>query len=622
MTKNIEEKTIKEKKEENNKSLVLRSPICSVLGHIDHGKSSILDSIRGTTIINKEAGAITQAIGASIIPLDVIKKISGKLFKQLKIEVEIPGLLFIDTPGHAAFTNMRKRGGNLADIAILVVDINEGLMPQTLEAVDILKQYKTPFIIAANKIDLVQGFDENIFKQKLKDKKFISFKELLEVQNENYKNNLDIKLYELIGKLQELSFDAERYDRIKNFTKQVTIVPVSAKKNIGMNELLMMLIGLTQKFLRKKLYVNIEEPGRGVVLEVKEDKGLGKTLDVILYDGSIKKNDLFLVPGINGIIKSRVKILLQPKPLEEMRDKKSEFLQVKKAYAATGIKIVASNIDEVIAGMPILTVDNENQENILKLSEELQREIEEVLIEKDNEGVIIKADTLGSLEALKYILEENNIPVKKASIGNVTKKDIVEAYSMKEKNIDYGIVLGFNVKANEEVIFESKNKNVKLILNEVIYKILEDYLKHLEEAKKEKEKEVLKELVKPVKIQILPGYIFRQSNPAIVGVLVDKGVLTTNIQLMKEGKIIGRVKGIQKEKESISEVEEGSKIAVSIEGATVGRNIEENDYLYSYITEEEFRKYKKYKDLLNSSEKIVLKEIAEIMRRKNPVWGV
>ncbi len=602
---------------ENGK--VLRSPICSVLGHIDHGKSSILDSIRGTAIINKEAGAITQAIGASIIPLDVIKKISGKLFEQLKIEVEIPGLLFIDTPGHAAFTNMRKRGGNLADIAILVVDINEGLMPQTLEAIDILKQYKTPFIVAANKIDLVQGFDES----KLKDKKgFVSFKEFLNTQNDSYKTNLDIKMYELIGKLQEHSFDAERYDRIQDFTRQLTIVPVSAKKNIGMNELLMMLIGLTQRFLKDKLYININDPGRGVVLEVKEDKGLGKTMDVILYEGSIKKNDLFLVPGINGIIKSRVKALLQPKPLEEMRDKKSEFLQVDKVYAATGVKIVAPNIDDVIAGMPIVTVTNESQSNVLDLSEELQKEIEEVLIETDNEGVIIKADTLGSLEALKYILEENNIPVRRASIGNITKKDVVEADALKEKNLQYSAILGFNVKINDEVLKEAKSRNVKIILNDVIYKILDDYLEFVEEAKKEKEKEVLKELTRVVKIQILPGYVFRQSNPAIVGVLVDKGTLTTNIQLMKEGNIVGRVKSIQKEKENVSEVEEGSKVAVSIENAVVGRNIEENDVLYSYITEEEFRKYKKYKDLLNSSEKIVLKEIAEIMRRNNPVWGV
>ena len=604
--------------EEKKENKILRSPICSVLGHIDHGKSSILDSIRGTAIINKEAGAITQAIGASIIPLDIIKKISGKLFEQLKINVEIPGLLFIDTPGHAAFTNMRKRGGNLADIAILVVDINEGLMPQTLEAIDILKQYKTPFIVAANKIDLVQGFDES----KVPKKNFVSFQEFLNSQSENYKNNLDIKMYELIGKLQELSFDAERYDRISDFTKQLTIVPVSAKKNIGIPELLMMLIGLTQRFLKDKLFIDINENGRGVVLEVKEDKGLGKTMDVILYEGSIKKNDVFLVPGINGIVKSRVKALLQPKPLAEMRDKKSEFLQVDRVYAATGVKIVAPNIDEVIAGMPIITVNNESQENILEISEELQKEIEEVLIETDIEGVIIKADTLGSLEALKYILEENNIPVRRASIGNITKKDVVEAYAIKENNIQYGVVLGFNVKANEDVILEAKNKKVKIITNDVIYKILDDYLEYVEEAKKEKEKEVLKDLTKVVKIQILPGYIFRQSNPAIVGVLVDKGTLTTTTQLMKEGNIVGRIKAIQKEKENVSSAEEGSKVAVSIENAVVGRNIEENDILYSYITEEEFRMYKKYKDLLSSSEKIVLKEIAEIMRRNNPVWGV
>src|SRR3989338_62420 len=137
-----------------------RSPICTVMGHVDHGKSSILDTIRGTSIVKSEAGAITQAIGASIIPLETIKKITGPLLKTLKMEFTIPGLLFIDTPGHAAFTSLRKRGGNLADIAIVVIDINEGIMPQTQEAIEILKSYKTPFIIALNKIDLVNGYKE------------------------------------------------------------------------------------------------------------------------------------------------------------------------------------------------------------------------------------------------------------------------------------------------------------------------------------------------------------------------------------------------------------------------------------------------------------------------------
>ena len=139
-----------------------------VLGHVDSGKTSILDKIRGTGVQGREAGGITQAIGASIIPIETIKKICGKLLDSLNIKLTLPGLLFIDTPGHAAFVNLRKRGGNLADIAILVININEGLMPQTIESINILKQYKTPFIIAVNKIDLVNGWRSQKEKSLLK----------------------------------------------------------------------------------------------------------------------------------------------------------------------------------------------------------------------------------------------------------------------------------------------------------------------------------------------------------------------------------------------------------------------------------------------------------------------
>ena len=207
----------------------LRSPICSVLGHVDHGKSSILDAIRESSIISKEAGGITQAIGASIVPLEVLKKKCGKLLDAMNLQVTIPGLLFIDTPGHAAFTSLRKRGGNLADIAVLVIDINEGVKAQTLECIDILKQYKTPFIVALNKIDLISGW---------KSSKSILLKNLQE-QGENVRQIIETKLYEIVGKFSELGFEAERFDRIEDHTKQIAIVPTSAKTSEGIPELLM-----------------------------------------------------------------------------------------------------------------------------------------------------------------------------------------------------------------------------------------------------------------------------------------------------------------------------------------------------------------------------------------------
>ncbi|MFH1448608.1 MAG: GTP-binding protein, partial [Candidatus Micrarchaeota archaeon] len=137
---------------------MIRQPIVSVLGHVDHGKTSILDSIRNSRVQKKESGGITQHIGASEVSADIIKERCGPLLKSLNIDVKIPGLLFIDTPGHEAFTNLRKRGGSIADIAVLVVDITQGFQPQTIEAFEILREYKTPFVIAANKLDLIEGW--------------------------------------------------------------------------------------------------------------------------------------------------------------------------------------------------------------------------------------------------------------------------------------------------------------------------------------------------------------------------------------------------------------------------------------------------------------------------------
>jgi translation initiation factor 5B len=253
-------------------SMALRSPICTVVGHVDHGKSSLLDNIRGSAIVKTEAGGITQAIGASIIPLSTIMKICGPLLESLKMKFTIPGLLFIDTPGHAAFTNLRKRGGNLADIAILVIDIREGIMPQTLESIEILKQYKTPFIIAANKIDLISSW------KKLAPGLVKNINE----QSPQTTADFETKLYQIVGKLSELGLSADRFDRISDYTKQIAIVPTSAQSGEGIPELLMVLAGLAQKYLEQCLDCNVEGNAKGIVLEVKEDKGIGKAMDVII----------------------------------------------------------------------------------------------------------------------------------------------------------------------------------------------------------------------------------------------------------------------------------------------------------------------------------------------------
>ena len=582
----------------------LRQPIIGVLGHVDHGKTKVLDKIRGSATQLGESGGITQAIGASIIPLHIVQKICGPLLAK-NMKFTIPGLLFIDTPGHAAFTTLRKRGGSIADIAILVIDINEGLKPQTIESIEILKGSKTPFVVAANKIDLIPGY-----KQK---NKYI-------VQNINdqdpYVNEkIETKLYEIVGKLSELGLESERFDRVEDYTKQVAIIPVSAINGDGIAELLMVMMGLAQKFLENNLKLTVEGNAKGTVLEVKESVGLGKTMDVIIYDGILRRGDRIIIGGIDAHIDTRIKALLEPLPLNEMRDKKTKFKGVKEITAATGVKISAPDIDNVIAGMPMQSYDKNKDEVI----QNIQSQVNEVIVETDSSGIIIKADTLGSLEALTFLLKEKEISVRKASIGKISKKDITDAESNYDKDPLQAVVLGFNVEREADV---SGGEKVKIITNDIIYKIIEELELWQEQQKDMIEAKALDDVTRPCKFEFMRNHVFRQNNPAIIGCDIIEGVLSTGVRIMKNGDSIGSIKSIKQEKDNLRTVNKGKQVAVSIEGVTVGRQIKEGDILYTYIPEPEFRQIKKLSKFLSKGEVEVLKEVAAMMRKENSIWGV
>src|SRR3989344_1302271 len=567
----------------------LRSPTCVFVGHVDHGKSSILDRIRGTSIVKGEAGGITQKISCSKVSIEHLKKLTGNLLNKLKFEITLPGILFIDTPGHASFTSLRKRGGNIADIAVLVIDIREGFKPQTIEAIEILKHYKTPFIVALNKIDLLSGWKGTINK---------SLIESINSQGEFVKNLLDQRLYEVVGKLYEHGFNAERFDRVQDYTKQVAIVPISALTQEGIAELLMIISGLAQKYLEEKLKVQMDEQGKGVVLEVNEQKGLGLVLNVILYDGSLKINDTVLVGGLSKIITSKIKSISE------------EGRSVKKADAASFIIISGSDFEGDVSGMP-LRVANENLNEIKK---EIQNEIKEVLVETDKEGIVVKADSVGSLEAVMFMLKEKKIKISKASIGEINKKDLVDTESQKDELNK--VIIGFNVK-NADI------KEVKVITSDIIYRILEDLEKFREEKAKEIELRQLGDITRPCKLVFLRNYIFRQNNPAVIGVEVFNGKLKVGMKFIKkDGSSIGEVKSIQSDGKGIGEIDKGKQVAISLPSVTVGKQIIEGDVFYSNLTENNFKKLKDMKRFLNEDEIELLKEIINIKRKENPLWGV
>ncbi|MBI4399282.1 translation initiation factor IF-2 [Candidatus Micrarchaeota archaeon] len=581
---------------------MIRSPIICILGHVDHGKTSLADYIRGSAIAKHEAGGITQMIGASFIPSKIIAEICGEQLKQMKTELKVPGLLFIDTPGHEAFTNLRRRGGSLADLAILVVDITQGFQPQTIEALEILKEYKTPFLIAANKIDLVSGW---------RDSKELSFLKAMEKQSVKADAELDKLLYQLIGRLHEFKFSAERFDRVNDFSKYVAIVPTSAKTGEGISELLIFLAGLSQRYMEDKLKIEVEGPGKGSILEVKEEKGLGTTIDVVLYDGSIKKGDTIVFGTVDGAEVTKVRAILRERVLPGESSEK--FTYVDEAYAAAGVKIFAPNLEKAVSGSPIFVA----QDNVEELRMQIKHEISDVLVKTTQAGVILKANTLGSVEAITKLLASANIPVKEAGLGNVIKKNVVDAQSVKYENKYYGVILGFNVKVMDDAEKEARRNGIEVISSNIIYALLDRYQEWVKQEQ-EKEKEMgFSKLIMPGKVKVLSGYCFRVSKPAVFGVEILGGRIKSDYKLVKgDGEVIGIVKAIQKENESVQEAVASTQVAISMAEPTFGRQVKEGDVYYTMIPKDHIRLLReKYKVFLSDEESKLLEEIAAVLTR-------
>jgi translation initiation factor 5B len=591
----------------------LRQPIVVVLGHVDHGKTSLLDKIRGTAVIKKEPGEMTQHIGASLVPASAINELTKPLRSLFNIQLKIPGLLFIDTPGHEAFSNLRKRGGSIADFAILVIDINEGVKKQTIESIEILRSRKVPFLVAANKIDKIPGWKANEWEPYL-----VTIKK----QSRSVVEELDKRIYRLVGELSSLGFNAERFDKVKDFTKTLAIVPVSAKTGEGIAELLAVLAGLTQRYLTQQLMFT-EGPANGVVLEVKEVVGLGTCIDTIIYNGILRRGDLIVVGGLNKPIVTKVRALLMPRPLDEMRAPEGSFISVDEVVAASGVRISAPDLDEVIAGAPMYVIPSESLVNdyVRKVSEEVSL----VRFKKDVEGLVIKADALGTLEAIVNTLESKGVPVRIADVGPLTKREVIEASIVAKKNKYLGAVLLFNVKPLPDAEELALKEGIKILSDNLIYRLIESYEKWVNELREEERRRELLKTVFPAKIKVLPGCVFRRSDPAIVGVEVLGGVIRPGYPLMRDdGRELGVIMQIQDKGKNVMEAKKGSSVAISIRGnVLVGRHFDENDILYTNPTEEDLRTViTKFKEDLDEGVVDIIKEIIKIKQKNQPSYGL
>ena len=587
-----------------------RQPIVAVLGHVDHGKTSLLDHVRSlgeqsrSSVMDREAGGITQHIGATEVPSEVLNELCAPLLGGRTFDS--PGLLFIDTPGHHSFSSLRSRGGSLADIAILMVDIMEGCRPQTKESLRILKQSKTPFVVAANKVDRIHGWDAEDGR---------SMAISMRGQSKESLGLFDQRYWELVGQFAEEGFNLERYEKIKDFTKEIAMVPISAREGEGIQDLLAVVIGLAERYLSDQL-TDVDGSGEATVLEMKEERGLGKTLDLILHRGSIRKGDEIVLVSDRGGISTHVKGLFSPRGMSEMRDAGDRWDNTEAAYAAAGVKISAPSLDGVLVGTTLRVVNSDEERSVAIASADEEANLS---VELDEEGVCIKSDTVGGLEALAKELREVGVPIREASIGKVSRRDVRSAEASSDPL--HRIIMAFSTEILEEAEDEisSSEAGVKHIGSDIIYRILEEREEWVELRKNELEEESREIVVYPGRIMLLPDHTFRVSKPAVVGVRVLAGRVHIGQGLLKDGNRVGRIKSIRSGQESLKEARQGAEVAISVDGVTVGRQIEEGDILLVDIPESHARKLRKLE--MTPVEEEVYEELLSIHRRNDHFWG-
>ncbi|KAK8128582.1 Eukaryotic translation initiation factor 5B [Apiospora sp. TS-2023a] len=565
----------------------LRSPICCILGHVDTGKTKLLDKIRQTNVQEGEAGGITQQIGATYFPVDAIKQKTQVVNRDGSFDFKVPGLLVIDTPGHESFSNLRSRGSSLCNIAILVVDIMHGLEPQTLESMKLLRDRKTPFVVALNKIDRLYGWkkvDNN------------GFQESLALQNKGVQNEFKNRLEQTKVAFAEQGFNAELFYENKSMAKFVSLIPTSAHTGEGIPDMLKLILQLTQERMVGSLMYLSEV--QATVLEVKAIEGFGMTIDVILSNGVLRESD--------RIVELRVK---------------SAYVHNKEVKAAMGVKISAPGLEGAIAGSRLLVVGPDDDED--DLADEVEGDLNKLFsrVEKSGRGVTVQASTLGSLEALLDFLKDSKIPVANVGIGPVYKRDVMQCGTMLEKSPDFAVMLCFDVKVDKEASAYAEDNNIKIFTADIIYHLFDNFTKHMEEqlAKKKEESKML--AVFPCVLK--PVAVFNKTNPIVVGVDVIEGSLRINTPIaavktnsagQKEVIGIGRVTSIEREHKQIPVCKKGQpSVAVKIEMGnsqpTYGRQLEEDDTLYSLISRASIDTLKQFyrKDMTNDDWQLIIK---------------
>ena len=580
--KEAEEAERRRKEEEERIKPSIRSPICCVLGHVDTGKTKILDKMRKTNVQKGEAGGITQQIGSTFFPLESIEKMTEKLKEKNKLKFKIPGLLVMDTPSHEAFNNLRSRGSSLCDIAVLVVDLMHGLEPQTIESINLLKQKKTPFVVALNKID-------RCFKWK--ETPDAPFKDTFAKQESDTKQEFNDRMRKVVADFAAQGLNACLYYENKDIHDYISLVPTSAITGEGIPDLVAYLIGMTQKLMEEKLKPS--DNLQATIMEVKTTEGHGTTIDVILVNGYLKRGDRIVVCGMNGPIVTQIRALLLPQPMKDLRVKTPYIVQ-DIVCAAQGVKISAQDLDDAIAGSAIAVCNDD--EELPRVMEEVQSEFKKFQLNvSEKEGVFVQASSLGSLEALLKFLKESKIPVAGVGLGPIFKKDVMKSLIMKEKNPDYAIIMAFDVTVNKEAQDYAQEEGILIFTANIIYHLFDQFTEHMK--KLELQKRIAAEnagiIVWPCVAEILPHCVFNDKNPIIVGVKVKEGTMKVGCPIClpsRNNLDLGRVTSIEINNKAVEQGRTGEEVCIKIEPFAptaiyqYKKHFDHKDTLYSKIT--------------------------------------
>ncbi|XP_061540021.1 eukaryotic translation initiation factor 5B [Phycodurus eques] len=575
---------IEKRRAENIKKIDInrpRAPVVCVLGHVDTGKTKILDKLRHTHVQDGEAGGITQQIGATNVPKETIEE-QTKMVKNFDRDgMKIPGMLIIDTPGHESFSNLRNRGSSLCDIAILVVDIMHGLEPQTIESINLLKEKKCPFVVALNKIDRLYDWKRSPETDVLA---------TLKKQKKNTKDEFDERAKAIIVEFAQQSLNAALFYENKDPRTFVSLVPTSAHSGDGIGNLIALLVELTQTMLARRV-AHCDEL-RAQVMEVKALPGMGTTIDVILINGRLREGETIIVPGVDGPIITQIRGLLLPPPLKELRVK-NPYEKHKEVSTSQGVKILGKDLEKTLAGLPLLVAHKDDEIPVLR--DELIHELKQTLssIKLEEKGVYVQASTLGSLEALLEFLRTSKVPYAGINIGPVHKKDVMKASTMLEHDPQYAVILAFDVKVEREGQEMADSFGVRIFSAEIIYHLFDAFTKYRDDYKKSKQDEFKHVAVFPVKIRVLPQFIFNSRDPIVMGVSVEAGVLRQGTPLCVPSKgfvDIGVVTSIEINHKTVDSAKKGQEICIKIEPIPgespkmYGRHFEATDILVSKIT--------------------------------------